>query len=511
MKKKSLLNEKGQVLIFVTLAFVILGMFIGLAVDGGRAYLMRERLRSIIDAAALAGAKAMAGPANLSDALTAATAAACDSAKVNGLGAGDGECGSAGTKLTVQIDYVSNPDGNRQLGVIVNGTETSRTFFMALGGFIGCESCKTIAVGHVGTAVPDTLADVVLVMDDTGTMHHNCNSSFSNIDCPIRGAKAGANSLVDLLLKDQDTNAKMAFVPFRGCYHQTSRNTPEPLLIAYQQQIASGTLTQAEANRRGCILTSEMVDLSDWSQKNALKAQINDRFGSGGFPGTNICLGMHEGRKKLFDPQKSRAIARKIMVILTDGDQTYSDNAFGARGGLPNLGNPTPTPYPAGQYVVPTGDGGSDTTGPPTGSCKSPPSLPPGNEIAWGSDYDLAIDKLDELAMAKASKLKDPNEDNVEIYVLRFSDPADDTLTSGDPPGTCDSSLVGAHGIVRGQDPAVDRYASDDIRDRNLARCLASSKVKTNDHYFDAATPDGIVAAFTAIANDILKKRRLVA
>ena len=73
--QKKLLNESGQVLIFVTLAFVILGMFIGLAVDGGRAYLMRERLRSIVDAAALAGAKAMAGPSNEVDARNAAITA----------------------------------------------------------------------------------------------------------------------------------------------------------------------------------------------------------------------------------------------------------------------------------------------------------------------------------------------------------------------------------------------------------------------------------------------------
>src|SRR4029077_6826775 len=77
MKKKPVSNEKGQVLIFVILAFVILGMFLGLAVDGGRAFLMRERLRSIVDAAALAGAKAMAGTSDPSQVLTDAVAAAC--------------------------------------------------------------------------------------------------------------------------------------------------------------------------------------------------------------------------------------------------------------------------------------------------------------------------------------------------------------------------------------------------------------------------------------------------
>src|SRR2546422_11516538 len=99
MKKKPLSNEKGQVLIFVTLAFIVLGMFIGLAVDGGRAYLMRERLRSIVDAAALAGAKAMAVPSDPLQAREAASAAACDSAKVNGLDPGD--CNTE--KLRVEI------------------------------------------------------------------------------------------------------------------------------------------------------------------------------------------------------------------------------------------------------------------------------------------------------------------------------------------------------------------------------------------------------------------------
>src|ERR1043166_42201 len=122
--QKKLLNESGQVLIFVTLAFVILGMFIGLAVDGGRAYLMRERLRSIVDAAALAGAKAMAGPSNAEDARSAGIAAVYDSAKVNGLNAD-----SCSDRFCAEVSDCA-PDGS--LAVCVTGTDTSRTFFMAL-------------------------------------------------------------------------------------------------------------------------------------------------------------------------------------------------------------------------------------------------------------------------------------------------------------------------------------------------------------------------------------------
>jgi len=336
MRTKSLTNDKGQVLIFVTLAFVVLGMFLGLAVDGGRAYLMRERLRSIVDAAALAGAKAMAGPTDLAAAESAARLAACDSAKVNGLDAG--ECD--GAKLRVAIGPVPI---SGELGVIVTGTDTSRTFFMALGGLVGCDSCKTIDVQHVGVAVPDTLVDVVLVMDDTGTM-----ACVPGSDCPIEQAKAGANTLVRMLLADPSSHAQIAFVPFRGCYVAgQTRNVPVVL------PDPTGTL--------GCIKFSEMQDLTN--DTSALTQKINMRQAQGGYPGTNVCLGMHEGRKKLFGSQ-SRGIARKVMVVLTDGDQGYSDFANGGAGpGQWNLGDPTPTSYPARPDEAVSGEGG-DLTGP---------------------------------------------------------------------------------------------------------------------------------------------------
>jgi Flp pilus assembly protein TadG len=208
IRRKSFPNEKGQVFIFVTLAFVVLGMFIGLAVDGGRAYLMHQRLRKIVDAAALAGAKAMAGPTDPNEALNAARIAACDSAKVNGIASGDSECGESGTILTVTIGDVTNPDGTTQQGVIVTGTNTASTFFMRLGGLIGCETCTTINVQATSKAAPDTLVDVVLVLDDSGTMNHGC-VTFTEPGCPIRGAKEGTKTLVNMLLADPNSHAKL--------------------------------------------------------------------------------------------------------------------------------------------------------------------------------------------------------------------------------------------------------------------------------------------------------------
>ena len=55
------LNQKGSVLIFLTLAFALLGTFIGFAADFGRAYLEKARISRLVDGAALAAAKLRAG------------------------------------------------------------------------------------------------------------------------------------------------------------------------------------------------------------------------------------------------------------------------------------------------------------------------------------------------------------------------------------------------------------------------------------------------------------------
>jgi hypothetical protein len=298
------------------------------------------------------------------------------------------------------------------------------------------------------------------------------------------------------MLLVSSSNAKIAFVPFRGCYFNgTNRNLPvDPLGNVGNPPDA------------GCIeLPNETLDLTNDS--SALTTSINTRQGGGGFPGTNVCLGMHEGRNRLFGSE-SRAIARKVMVLLTDGDQTYSDHAGG---GTPNLGSPTPTPYPAQPYQTGRGDNGHDTVPPPSGSCM--PASSPGGSQEFGPQYDPAINSLDVLANSKASTLKqaDPSGVNIEIYVLRFANSTIDDLTTGTPPGSCDPSLVGA--LLSGD----TRADSNDIRDRNLSRCLASNTAmgdpgagNPNDHYFFAATVDDINRQFAAIASDIVRKRQLV-
>ena len=75
-------NQTGSFIIWLTLAFALLGTFIGFALDFGRAYLEKARVARLVDAAALAAAKVLKGQPAFEN---AARRAACDSMSMNGV------------------------------------------------------------------------------------------------------------------------------------------------------------------------------------------------------------------------------------------------------------------------------------------------------------------------------------------------------------------------------------------------------------------------------------------
>jgi len=156
-------DQSGQTLIFITVSIAVFSMFIGLAVDGGVAYFMRARLSNIADAAAFAGARGIAGSTNETEMLAQASAAACDSARLNGL-AVDGPAGTCPATLTVEVGDMPLPSGGTQLGIVVNATGTRQTSFMRLGTFVGCgEICRTTNVGARAASIFAAVTGVELV------------------------------------------------------------------------------------------------------------------------------------------------------------------------------------------------------------------------------------------------------------------------------------------------------------------------------------------------------------
>ena len=259
MKKK--LNEKGQVIIFTTLAFVVLGFFVGMATDGGRGFLLKSELVRTVDAAAIAAAARIT-----TGGLTAATNAACDAARMNGVT----DC----SNLVVTQVTVNDAAGNPKNAVQVSGTASTPTIFIRLGNLMGCGNCDVINVQASAVAASGGLVDLAVNLDNTGSM----------AGAKIANAKIGANALVNALLPGSGSSTTlMTMVPFQGCYH-TTPGSPSG---------SSGCVDSNDYPASGGMIVPLVNDAT------RLHNGINALTAPGG-SGTNVCNGLRETRIRLF-------------------------------------------------------------------------------------------------------------------------------------------------------------------------------------------------------------------
>lgn len=270
-------SESGQFITFVAVALIILGLLIGLAIDGGRAYLLKSRFSKIGDSVALAGAKCLVGGS------AAVISCGCDAARMNGFT----NCGGdSDNEVRVQIVDVATPGGGVEQQVRAVVTGSINTSFMRLGILIGCSTCDSVNVAALGQAAGPGQIDLALIMDDTTSM------SGSRID----NAKDGALALLDAVLPPGGSSNQVALVPFRGCY-------------------GSGA---------NCINESQVKDFTD--NRGELTGGINSLNGGGG-SGTNICLALEKATEVL--NAGARATSKKFLVLLTDGDHHHTSGTNG--------------------------------------------------------------------------------------------------------------------------------------------------------------------------------------
>jgi hypothetical protein len=496
-------RESGQVLILSVLAIVVAMGFASLAIDMGLFFEERRITQNAVDAAALAGAQVLPDDGVEAEklarewALKNEAGASFESVDVSFrciVGDRDGN----GQPDATDIPIVCNPGAatfvcrndrcasecdvssstNRCNAIVVAATkDVPFRFAPVLGILDGSDRCiydecstgALMAVACRGAcgAAPSAPLDVVLVIDETGTMKSGCQGTETEsgfaATCPIAQARQAAHTMVDNLFPaDAFPTTQIGLVPFRGC-HGSQRFNP----IA------------GESAGRGCILFSEIKGLTGPSGKSGLESAIDGMHAEGGFPGTNLCTALEQASNVLYGAG-SQSDAKKVIVVITDGDNRYSD---GAGGGNPNRGNPVPAVLPTG--VWPAGQNGSH-------ACQ--PTLVPGDDTAYGADYDAAINDMDARTRDRASVLEKAG---AEIFVVRFADPPGDSSASA----TCQSSLVGQGSGRQGQ---------NDDWDRNISRCIATSTSGTNDHYFYAPTPAELPDIFADISYLILSGSKLV-
>jgi Flp pilus assembly protein TadG len=152
MRKIKFINRKGQVIILVTLAVVLLLLLVGLALDSGIGYAVKAKLNSAVDAAAIAAGRAGSGGDTV-----AAEAAASTFFHANFPA---GYLRAEVSEPTVDISV--NPDTG-EWTISVSATAVVPTYFLRIRGN------NTFTANATAVAVKRDL-DMAFVLDTTGSL-----------------------------------------------------------------------------------------------------------------------------------------------------------------------------------------------------------------------------------------------------------------------------------------------------------------------------------------------------
>lgn len=152
MRKIKIINRKGQVIILVTLAVVLLLLFVGLALDSGIGYVVKAKLNSAVDAAAIAAGRSLSGGDT-----AAATAAA------NKFFSANFPAGYLRARVTSGPNTDVSVDANGRWHITVTASAEVPTYFLRIRGN------NTFTASARAEAVKRDL-DMAFVIDTTDSM-----------------------------------------------------------------------------------------------------------------------------------------------------------------------------------------------------------------------------------------------------------------------------------------------------------------------------------------------------
>ena len=159
MRSESNQHQRGQMLVLVAVSILVLMGLVGLAVDSGLAYGVKAKLASAVDAAAIAGARALAEGVDDDARIVAARKAAKDYYAANFPAV---FLGAARVPLTdPMIDAVHDATG--YWTITVTGSAVMPVTFMRMLGF------SDFPISAMGQAIRRDL-DIVLVLDTSGSL-----------------------------------------------------------------------------------------------------------------------------------------------------------------------------------------------------------------------------------------------------------------------------------------------------------------------------------------------------
>lgn len=416
MKRRNLNSERGQVLPLMILACATLIAIAGIAIDFGRIMVAKAELTRAVDGAALAGTLELPDLDAAEDTVALYMAENDPTAVVEVTNSPAERQVEVRARKTVDVWFIDVLNVVPGFDVLPDATVRSR----AVAGF-GLQP-----------------VDVHLAIDGTGSMGVGCNGSQSNGGCPIKEAKDAASTFVNTLMSDNPAASvtQVSVALYRGCYNPPRTNSY-------------------------CVSVSNMTqDLT--SNKTALLSKISQMSSQGG-SGTNNCWGLLKGQEFLFGPNGQTASnTLKILVILTDGDNTYNDVSYSAsQSSPPSDCRPWVSPNVSDNYV---GSNCHDVNG------------------SYSSSSGQGRERqLDILTYDKAQELKSQG---VEIYVVALG------ACGNSDNNLCNTGMIGT-------------TTHDNTADRNLGKCIASSTAGGNDHFYNVDSATELPGVFENIAQQI--------
>jgi hypothetical protein len=289
-------NQKGSVLIFLTLAFALLGTFIGFAVDFGRAYLEKGRISRLVDGASLAAAKALKGQVGFED---EATRAACDSMVMNGapvVMSGPLSCtATTGAPFNVTLRFFDQAvaGGPPIKHVEVAGVETMPTTFLKFLGWMVPGDFSEIDVAAVAQAAPERPVDLMLVLDRSGSMGVTPPGASQN---KLQMLKTAVNAFDN----NFTGNDRIGMISFsnRGC----------------------GNASGGDSTAITCVPDVPLTDATS-ANITMLKNRVNG-LDLSNLTNTQEALRTARGPMAAVFNDPNRALTRKAVLLVTDGKPT---------------------------------------------------------------------------------------------------------------------------------------------------------------------------------------------
>jgi hypothetical protein len=451
MKRR--IGERGQIILMVGLATIVMFGIVGLAVDVGRLYVTRVELGRSLDVSVLSGILELNGqPSGITNAESKALEYFNDNEP------------NASASVTICEGDPGPPCNGENNTLTMDATKSINMFFLSVLGI------KTASVSaHAKAGFGTQFMDVALVLDSTNSMQGN----------PITQAKQATEDFKDILLGNNPSgNVGVGFTPFRGCYRADSPYAYAPL----------------PSSKSNCVHQENQVTYL--GTDSTLLSNRIDAIDATGGSGTNVCNGLAKGWEILDGSGNHLAEDGNLrfLILLSDGDNNYNGsyayedspydsphtyNSYPCRPWLSctsplNVGESNYSSNPCEDDTIGTSDVGELDDSSPSSGC--------------GSTNSKRRERQSDRETYEIAEAMKNETEEIIIFVVAFGACSGDSATTYTD-AQCDSQIGNAD--------------SENIADQRLLKCIASSAATTNDHYFYTNDADDLPGIFTAIANQI--------